>query len=72
VPRSRADVVEALIPYAHRELARGTSLRSIVRHVLGLYHGVPGGRRFRRLLSDAARLRDADTSLLRDALRAVS
>lgn len=72
VPRSRADVVEALIPYAHRELARGTPLRSIVRHVLGLYHGVPGGRRFRRLLSDAARLRDGDPSLLRDALRAVS
>jgi len=72
VARSRADVVEALIPYAHRELARGTSLRSIVRHVLGLYHGVPGGRRFRRLLSDAARLRDGDPSLLRDALRAVS
>lgn len=71
-PRSRADVVAALVPYAQAELARGTSLRSIVRHVLGLYHGVRGGRRFRQLLSDAARLRDADTSLLRDALEAVA
>ncbi|HSU42966.1 MAG TPA: tRNA dihydrouridine(20/20a) synthase DusA [Casimicrobiaceae bacterium] len=67
---TRAEVVEALIPYAQRRLAQGTSLRAIARHILGLYHGVPGGRRFRRMLSDAARLHDADTSLLIDALRA--
>jgi tRNA-dihydrouridine synthase A len=68
---ARADVVDALIAYANRAIGQGTSLRSIVRHVLGLYHGVRGGRRFRQLLSDAARLHDADTSLLEDALRAV-
>jgi tRNA-dihydrouridine synthase A len=69
--RSRADVVEALIAYADRALSAGASLRPIVRHVLGLYHGVPGGRRFRQMLSDAARLHDADTSLLEDALKVV-
>jgi len=67
-PPSRADVVDALIAYATRELARGTALRAITRHVLGLYHGVNGGRRFRRMLSDATRLHDADTSLLADAM----
>ncbi len=70
-PRSRADIMSALLPYATAQLARGTSLRAITRHVLGLYHGVRGGRRFRQLLSDAARLHDADTSLLQDALRVV-
>jgi tRNA-dihydrouridine synthase A len=70
-PPSRADIVAALIPYAQAQLARGTSLRAIVRHVLGLYHGVRGGRQFRRLLSDAGRLHDADTMLLRDALQVV-
>lgn len=69
--RSRSDVIDTLIPYAERALARGVALRAIVRHVLGLYHGVPGGRRFRHLLSDARRLADADTTLLADALRAV-
>ena len=64
---SREEVVAALSRYAERELGRGTSLRAIARHVLGLYHGVPGGRRFRRILSDAARLRGADVGLLRDA-----
>jgi tRNA-dihydrouridine synthase A len=60
---ARAEVIEALIPYAERCLAQGTSLRAIARHVLGLYHGVRGGRRFRQMLSDAARLHDADASL---------
>lgn len=70
-PKPRGEIVAALMPYAAKELAQGTSLRSIARHILGLYHGVRGGRRFRQLLSDAARLRNADTSLLQDALRAV-
>jgi tRNA-dihydrouridine synthase A len=65
----RSEVIVALVPYAERCLAQGTSLRAIARHILGLYHGVPGGRRFRQMLSDAARLHDADTSLLADALR---
>jgi len=43
----------------------------MVRHILGLYHGQPGGRRFRQLLSDARRLREGDASLLLEALAAV-
>ena len=64
---SRGDVVETMIGYATTEMRRGTSLRAIARHMLGLYHGVPGGRRFRQMLSDATRLAAADASLLRDA-----
>jgi tRNA-dihydrouridine synthase A len=69
--RSRTDVVRELVPYAARHLARGVPLRAIARHVLGLYHGRSGGRRFRQILSDAARLRDADPSLFLEALAAV-
>ena len=68
-PRSRLEIIEALTAYASVQLARGTSLRAIARHVLGLYHGVRGGRRFRQVLSDATRLSDADVSLLADAVR---
>ena len=53
------------------ECARGVLLRAIARHVLGLYHGRSGGRRFRQILSDAAQLRDARTELLLEALAAV-
>ncbi len=69
--RSRAQVLRDLVSYAEREVARGTPLRSIARHVLGLYHGQSGGRRFRQILSDAARLRDAGPGLLLEALAAV-
>ena len=68
---SRAEVIEALIPYAAAQCARGVPLRAIARHVLGLYHGRSGGRRFRQILSDSARLRDAGPELFLDALAAV-
>ncbi len=44
----------ALIPYIERELARGTRLHAITRHVLGLFRGVPGARAFRRHLATEA------------------
>ena len=69
--RTRAQVTEAMLPYVEARLSEGVSLRSIARHMLGLYHGQPGGRRFRRLLSDAQRLRDGGPELLREALGAV-
>src|SRR4030095_11012720 len=69
--RSRADVIYALVPYAAREQRRGVLLRAIARHVLGLYHGCPGGRRYRQILSDAAKLRDAGPELFLEALAAV-
>jgi tRNA-dihydrouridine synthase A len=71
LPRTRAQVIEALVPYVERQLAGGTPLRAMLRHVLGLYHAQPGGRRFRQLLSDAAYLRNAGASLLLDALAIV-
>jgi tRNA-dihydrouridine synthase A len=69
--RSRADVLRALLPYAAAQLARGVPLRAIARHVLGLYHGRSGGRRFRQILSDAAKLKDAGPELFLEALAAV-
>jgi len=68
---SRAEAVERMIDYAARQAAEGVPLRSIVRHMLGLYHGRPGARAWRRTLSDAALLNGADAGLLRAALDAV-
>jgi tRNA-dihydrouridine synthase A len=69
---SRADVVRALVRYAEGEAARGVPMRAIARHVLGLYHGVPGGRRYRRLLSEPLQLRDASPQLFLDAMAMVA
>jgi tRNA-dihydrouridine synthase A len=70
-PRSRAAVVATMKHYARRQLANGTPLRAIVRHMLGLYHGRPAARAWRRMLSDATLLRDADEALLDRALAVV-
>ena len=69
--RSRADVLRALMPYAQAQLQRGVSLRAIACHVLGLYHGQSGGRRFRQILSDSTKLKDARPELFLEALEAV-
>ena len=70
-PIPRADVVARMARYAEREASRGVALRSIVRHMLGLYHCRPGARTWRRMLSDSTLLKDADVSLLWRALEAV-
>ena len=70
-PPTRSAVLRALMPYVAAQRERGTPMRSIVRHILGLYHGRPGGRRFRQILSDSARLQNAGPELLEEALAAV-
>ncbi len=46
-------VVEAMRPYIAAHLAAGGRLHQITRHMLGLFHGQPGARGWRRVLSDA-------------------
>jgi tRNA-dihydrouridine synthase A len=57
--------------YAAQRRVEGVPLRGIVRHMLGLYHGRPGARAWRRTLSDSRLLADADERLLYAALDAV-
>jgi len=70
-PRARAEMVQAMVAYAERQRARGVALRQIARHMLGLYHGVPRARLWRRRLSDAARLAANDPRLLAEACELV-
>jgi tRNA-dihydrouridine synthase A len=69
--RTRAEIVEALVPYAREQRAHGVTLRSIARHVLGLYHGASGARAWRRILSDASQLDRGDPELFLRALAEV-
>jgi tRNA-dihydrouridine synthase A len=65
--KTRAEVVRAMARYA----AGQASLRHVARHMLGLYHGHPRARLWRRMLSDPARLAQNDPRLLLEALDAV-
>jgi len=60
--------LEAFIPYVERELARGTRLHAMTRHILGLFQGVPGARAFRRHIATHAVKPGAGIAVLRDAL----
>jgi tRNA-dihydrouridine synthase A len=65
---TRGAVVERMHGYAVTEATRGTPLRAIARHMLGLYYGQPDARAWRRTLSDARLLASNDPALLLDAI----
>jgi tRNA-dihydrouridine synthase A len=64
---SRAEVLDAFLPYVEAELARGTRLNQMTRHILGLFHGQPRARAFRRVLAEKAHLPDAGAEVYRQA-----
>ncbi|MDP7536574.1 MAG: tRNA dihydrouridine(20/20a) synthase DusA [Methylococcales bacterium] len=65
---TRREVVEAMIPYIQKHLATGGRLNQITRHLLGLFHGVSGARRWRRYLSENAHKDGANESVVLIAL----
>jgi tRNA-dihydrouridine synthase A len=70
--KSRDDVIAALLPFAEQHLAQGGQLNHVTRHILGLYHGVPGAKKFRRHLSENAYKKEAGISILAEAYALVS
>jgi tRNA-dihydrouridine synthase A len=59
-------------PYVARELARGTHLAAMTRHMLGLFHGTPGARTWRRILTVEGVKAGAGLEVIDAALAAVS
>ncbi len=68
----RGAVVDALAAYACALASRGGRVRDLTRHVLGLFNGLPGARRWRRTLSDARLLAANDWRLIERAAAEVS
>jgi tRNA-dihydrouridine synthase A len=62
----------ALVPYIEREVAHGVRLHAITRHVLGLFHAVPGARAFRRRLATEAVKPGAGAQTFLEALALVA
>ncbi|WP_034911454.1 tRNA dihydrouridine(20/20a) synthase DusA [Erwinia sp. 9145] len=65
-------VVRAMYPYIERELANGTYLGHITRHMLGLFQGIPGARQWRRYLSENAHKPGANIETVEQALALVA
>lgn len=68
---SREEVVERYAGYCRARLAEGHRLRTMVRHIQGLYAGLPNVRAWRRFLSEQTAHPAANAEVLIDALRIV-
>ena len=66
--RDLSDAIAAYVDYVAERLADGAPLNAMTKHMLGLFHGKPGARLFRRHLSENATRKGAGISVLRDAL----
>ncbi len=68
---TRHDIVEQMIPYIDQALNEGHYLGHITRHMLGIFHSQPGGKQFRRHLSENAHQKGAGVDVLKEALSRV-
>jgi tRNA-dihydrouridine synthase A len=66
-----AGAVQRMLPYVAEEIDRGTRLPAITRHMLGLFQGVPGARRWRQILTVDATRPAAGVEVVTAALDAV-
>jgi len=66
-PVSRQQALALYLPYVEFELAKGTPLQHISRHLLGLFKGERGGKQFRRYLSENAYKASAGIEVLTQA-----
>ncbi|RDH83013.1 MAG: tRNA dihydrouridine(20/20a) synthase DusA [endosymbiont of Galathealinum brachiosum] len=65
---SRQQIMELMFPYVEKELAKGLRLHTMTRHILGLYNGLPGAKKWRRFLSENATKREAGIDVLYKSL----
>ncbi len=65
-------VVERMRPYIAAHLAAGGRLSAFTRHMLGLYHKVPGARAWRRILTEGGVKEGAGLEVIDAALDALA
>lgn len=69
--KTRSHIVHAMLPYVDKWTGQGLKLNSITRHMLMLFHGQPGSRTWRRIITEHACRLGAGSEILRQALKAV-
>jgi tRNA-dihydrouridine synthase A len=71
-PSDMSAAVDGYLTYIGARLEEGVPLNAMTKHMLGLFHGQPGARQFRRHLSENATRKGAGLSVLQDALAFVN
>lgn len=64
--------VEAMFPYIEKELAAGTHLKHITRHMISAFQGCKGAKQWRRYLCENAHQPDSGLEVVKTALAFVS
>ena len=57
---SREDIAKEILKYLEEEIKLGTKVNHVMRHTVGLYHGQPGSKDWKRYLSENMMARDSD------------
>ncbi len=70
--KTRQQVVEELLPFIELKRSQGRRVHEVTRHILGLFHGQPGARKWRQVLSQQGIKADADASVVLEALQQVA
>ena len=68
---TRHQIIEQMLPYVEQRMTEGCSLKSITSHLLGMFQGQIGARRWRRYLSEKSHLERAGPEVLQKALALV-
>lgn len=66
LPLTRGEVLISLIPYLENQIKAGTKPHHVLRHILGLYHGIEGARKFRKILTDSMHSSNFEISILKE------
>ena len=64
-------LIDAMADYAAGHIARGGRLSHVTRHMVGLFHGLPGARHWRRVLSEEGAKPGVGPDVLKAAFAAV-
>ncbi|HIF87979.1 MAG TPA: tRNA dihydrouridine(20/20a) synthase DusA [Gammaproteobacteria bacterium] len=70
--KNRLQYIYQYLPYIEQQLAQGTPLQHMSRHLLGLFRGQKGGKQYRRHLSENSYRKDAGIEVLLDAINHVN
>jgi len=70
--KNRLQYIHEYLPYIEQQLAQGTPLQHMTRHLLGLFRGQKGGKQYRRHLSENSHRKDAGIEVLLDAITHVN
>ena len=66
-----AVLIDTMAGYAARHIEKGGRLGHVTRHMVGLFHRLPGARRYRQILSTDANKPGAGPEVLKTAFAAI-